>query len=131
MRESVLDKLKSLAPAGYKISSELPYDESGIARYIKNPKTFYVDRDNIESAPLFLTLDNSVNISQETTVVRVYFTTDAKNAPTNYETVINDVRGLKNTISNPGSIRRECFVSTSYEGDLLLSELEFRLTKTA
>jgi len=81
MRTQVVDSIKSLALNGISLSNELPYDESGSAIYIKNPKTLYVDRTQYESVPIIQAL-NGLNINNTTTTVTVYLAVDAKK-PTN------------------------------------------------
>ncbi len=129
MRQQLLDAIRTLAPNGVTVSSELPYEGNQQARYLKNPKTLYVDRDTIDSTPAIQTLDRSVSLNQETTRVSVFFTTDAKNLISSYDTIINKLRALKDTINVPGANFRECLVSTDYVGDLLITELEYRMTK--
>ena len=131
MRSQLLDQIHALAVNSLRVSNELPYDESGTPRYVKNPRTIFVDRDTIDSSPLFATLDASVDITTETTSVSVFFTTDAKNPPSSLESTIQDLRQLRNLIDSAGSNRRECLVSREYVGDLLVTELEYRLTKLA
>jgi len=128
MRTQVVDELKKLALTGYTISNELPYDESGLALYLKNPKKIYVDRENVEILPLITTL-NSADISNETTTVRAYYSIDAKQTPANYDSIITSLRGIKSTIVRDGANSREAFVTTTYEGDLMVVELEYRLTR--
>lgn len=128
MRTDVINQIKAVAPFGYKLSNELPFDESDVALYLKNPKTIYVDTSTVDQDPLFATLDG-LNITNSTTSTKVYFTTDAKNIPANYDTVVSSLKAIRDTISSPGAQRREAFVSTSYEGDLLVTELEYRITK--
>ena len=128
MRTQVVDELKKLALTGYTISNELPYDESGLALYLKNPKKIYVDRENTEILPLVTTL-NSQDISNETTRVRAYYSIDAKQIPANYDSIISNLRSIKKTIDRAGANSREAFVTTTYEGDLLIVELEYRLTR--
>jgi hypothetical protein len=128
MREQVLAQVRSLAPTGYKISKELPYDESGTALYLKNPKTIYVDATNIDNDTFLSTLDGS-NFSNQITSVRLYFTIDAKNIPADYDTLVTNLRAIKESLNISGAINRESFVSTDYQGDVLISELEYRLTR--
>jgi len=128
MREQVLAQVRSLAPTGYKISKELPYDESGTALYLKNPKTIYVDVTNIDNDTFLSTLDGS-NFSNQITSVRLYFTIDAKNIPADYDTLVTNLRAIKESLNISGAINRESFVSTDYQGDVLISELEYRLTR--
>lgn len=128
MRTQVIDKVKALAPTGFKIASELPFEETGTELYSKNPKTIYIDNAVTEDVPIVQTLQG-VTISNTTTSVTIFFTTDAKNVPASYETLVNNLRGLKDTIEHTGANARESFVRTSYIGDLLLTEVEYRLTR--
>jgi len=128
MRTQVIDKIKDLALTGYNVSVESPYDDSGNPLYIKDPKVFYIDHTQTVQEPLFLGLDG-LNINNSTTSVTVYFTVDAKNVPANYETTINSLKGIKDTISFDGSVTRNCNVSTSYESDLMISEVEYNFTR--
>src|SRR6056300_937670 len=130
MRDSVLTKLKTISLGGFSVSNELPYSESGGELYLKNPKTIYVDRETTETVPLVITLDG-LDISTTTTSVVVYFSTDAKNAPSHLDTLLSNIKGLKNTISLPGANQRDVNIRTSYAGDLLINEVEFRFIKTA
>jgi hypothetical protein len=106
----------------------LPYQEGDTGLFVKNPKTIYVDSAEVDLIPLFDTLDGQ-NFNLEQSIVRIYFTTDAKKPIANYDQVLNQLRSLKNSIEYPGATRRETTVSTSYEGDLLVTELVYRLTK--
>jgi hypothetical protein len=128
MRQAVLDQIKRTAPQGLSISNELPYLEGAIGLFVKNPKTIYVDSTEVDLIPLFDTLDG-LNFNLEQSIVRIYFTTDAKKPMANYDQILNQLRSLKNLIEYPGATRRETTVSTSYEGDLLVTELVYRLTK--
>jgi hypothetical protein len=130
MRDSVLTKLKTISLGGFSVSKELPYAESETPLYLRNPKTIYVDREITETAPLFLTLDG-LDISTTTTSVVVYFSTDAKNAPSHLDTLIANIKGLKNTIEHPGANQRDVLLSSNFVGDLLVNEVEFRFTKTS
>lgn len=128
MRQAVLDQIKRIAPQGLGISNELPFDEGDIDLFVKNPKTIYVDLLQVDLIPLFDTLDGA-NFNLEQNIVRIYFTTDAKKPMANYDQILNQLRTLKNSIELPGATRRETVVSTRYTGDLLVTELEYRLTR--
>lgn len=128
MRQLVLDQITKLSPQGLRIARELPYDESEVELFIKNPKTIYVDNLQVELDPLFDTLDGaSFNLEQN--IVRIYFTTDAKQPIANYDQVMSQLRNLKNSIELAGATRKETSVSTRYVGDLFVTELEYRLTR--
>lgn len=128
MRQQVIDKIKALAPNTVRITSELPYDESGVELYVKNPKTIYVDSLDVQIDSLFATLGGR-NFSNEINIIRIYFTIDAKNPVFDYDNLVSELRNLKNTIDLKGATTREAVVQTRYSGDLLVTEIEYRLTR--
>jgi biopolymer transport protein ExbD len=128
MRTQVVDRIKSLALNGVSLSAELPYDESGAAIYIKNPKTLYVDRTQYETVPLIQAL-NGLNINNTTTSVSVYLAVDAKNPLTQLDSIIQSLRDVTSSIELDGTHTRESTVSTEYENDLLIVNVEYRLTR--
>lgn len=128
MRTEVINGIRSLAYTGFSVADELPFSDAGALLYTKNPKRFYVDRTQFDSAPIIQTL-NGVNINNTTTSVTVYFTVDAKNTPAQLDTIINGLRGIEDSIELEGTHTRESIVSTNYEGDLLVVEVEYRLTR--
>jgi biopolymer transport protein ExbD len=128
MRTQVVDKIKALALNGVNLSNEMPYNESGVPLYLKNPKTLYVDRTQYDSAPLVQTL-GGVNINNTTTSVSVYLAVDAKNPPQQLDTIIDSLRGLEDTIVLDGTHTRESTVSTDYQDDLIIVTVDYRLTR--
>jgi hypothetical protein len=128
MRQQVLDYVRSLNINGFKVSNELPFDSSGSPLYLKNSKTIYVDLAQTVTEPLITAL-NGLNINSETTTVSVYFSTDAKLTPSNFDTVISNIKGAKNLQTIEGINRREVDANTSFEGDLVVSEIELRYFK--
>jgi hypothetical protein len=128
MRTQVIDKIKSLALNGINVTSELPFNESGNAIYLKNPKTLYVDRTQFESVPIVQTL-NGLNISNTTTSVTVYLAVDAKNPQAQLDTIIEGLRGIRDTIVLEGAHTRDCTVSTSYQNDILIVTVDYRLIR--
>ena len=128
MRDSVINSIKGLALTGYNVSVELPFDDGGAEMYLRNPKTVYVDTVQTERTPLISTLDG-VDISTTTKSTTAYFTIDAKNPPLNYDSTIASLESVKNAIELDGANRREAFVTTSYNGDLLVTQVEYTLTR--
>lgn len=128
MRNQVLTAIRSASLQAVNISSELPFTDSGTSVYTRNPKTLYVGETNSTTEPLLETLDGT-SISNTTTSVTVYFTTDAKNVQPWYETNIDTLKGLLPDIDMPGSTARDVQLTTEFEGDLLLTEIEYRITK--
>jgi hypothetical protein len=128
MRTQIIDSIRSTAINGVNISTELPYDESGVALYLKNPKTLYVDRTQFESVPIVQAL-NGLNINNTTTSVTVYLAVDAKNPTAQLDNIIQSLRGVLPNIQLDGAHTRESTVSTNYENDLLVVNVEYKLTR--
>lgn len=128
MRQEVLDYIKTLNLGGFKLSTEAPFDAGGNSLYIKNPKTIYVDFAQTTSTPFIIAL-NGLNISNETTTISVYFSTDAKLVPSNFETITNLIKSAKDILSIKGVNTREVDSSTVYQGDLIISQIDLRYIK--
>ena len=129
MREAVISYIQGLTLSGFSLTQELPWDSNGMALYIKNPKRIYVDRTQSELSPLVETLDG-LNISVDTVTVRVYFSNDAKILPTGYDALVNDLKLARNINNTAGFRGRGCIVSSEFQDDLLVTQLEFTYTKT-
>lgn len=128
MRQAIYDHIDSLSLGSFNLSSELPWSSSGTALYLKNLKRIYVDVDQI-TEDLSIAALNGLIINNETTIVRVFFACDAKQLPSNYETIVSSIRTGKSTADITGVSRRECDVSTSFEEDIVVTEFEFRFIK--
>lgn len=128
MRQEIIDYIGTLNLGTYKVSNELPFDDNGVPLYIKNVRRIYVDTDEIVDDTIIYTLDGT-SIINETTTVRVYFATDAKNLTSNYESVVNSIKGARLATTITGVHRRNCTITKSYTQDLLLTEFEFEFTK--
>jgi hypothetical protein len=128
MRTEIIDYVQGLNLGTFTVSTELPYTESGQAMYVKNPKKIYVDEEQITSEPILQALDGLTVIDEETSVT-IFFSVDSKLLPVNYDTVLTALKGAKDITTIDGVIRRELDVSTGYDGDLLVTELEIRFNK--
>ena len=129
MRTELLAYFKTLTLTGIKVSEELPFTSSNTVMYLKNSKTVYVDMDQKARETLIPVLGNH-GVSQEVHSVSVYLSTDAKNLPANYETVITQLSNGTNVVSTTTNyFNREVSIGTSFEGDLLVTQLDFRFTK--
>ena len=130
MRTAILDYLKanrrSLSPLV--VSDNLPWDDNGAPLYHHNKKHVYVDLDQVTQNAVFDTL-NSTGTVDETTIIRVYFVTDAKNPITNFETILTIVKNARLTTDITGVIQRTCQVNNSYINDAILTEFEFSFKK--
>lgn len=128
MRTELLAYFKGLKLKNFGVSDELPFSNSDRTVYLKNPKRIYVDLDQKTQEQIIPLIGNH-GIFQEVHSVSVFFTTDAKNLPSDYQTVVDDLMAGKDAQSTEPYFRREVDVSTSFEGDLMLTQLDFRFTK--
>jgi len=128
MRQSVIDYLQGLNLGSFTIANEVPWTETGTELYLKNLRKIYVDVDAFTTEPVITTF-TGLNLNNETTVVRVYFANDAKQLPSNYDDVVAQVKAAKDVESTAGYTRREADVSTSYNSDRLVTEIELRYIK--
>ncbi len=128
MRQAVVDYIKGLTLGTFKVSNELPFDASGQSLYLKNVKSIYVDQESTTQSPLINTL-SGLNINAETTTVRVLVATDAKQKPSNYDSLVSNIKLARTGADITGCSSKECDVTTTYEEDKLLTEFEFRFTK--
>ena len=128
MRQEIIDYCQSLSLGGFTVSTELPFSDSGVALYLKNVKSIYVDIPQFATEAIIRTLD-AISISDEVTTVRLYFSADAKSLPANYEDLVSDLRSAKDITTITGYNRREVDVETDYTQDALVTEFTFRFTK--
>jgi len=128
MRQEIIDYCQNLSLGGFIVSTELPFSDSGVALYLKNVKSIYVDIPQYATEAIIRTLD-AISISDEVTTVRLYFSADAKSLPANYEDLVSDLRSAKDITTITGYNRREVDVETDYTQDVLVTELTFRFTK--
>jgi hypothetical protein len=112
----------------YSLTTELPWDQNGNPLYINNLKRIYVDVDQIvqESGVNTLGFPGTVD---EITTIRVYFVNDAKQLPSNYESLVTAIKDARLTTDISGVINRLCQVSTNYEADKLITTFEFSFRK--
>lgn len=128
MRQEIVDYIKGLNLNALSVSNDIPFEDGGVPLYLKNLKTIYVDRPQSTVDPFIQTL-NSLTINNETTAISVYFSLDAKVLLANYDTIVSSLKAGKDIATISGVNRRECAVSTDYEGDYLVTTLEYRFTK--
>lgn len=128
MRAELLSYLQDLRLKTLNVSEELPFSNSGISMFLKNPKRIYLDLEQISTEP-FIALFGSFNIDSEVHSVRLYFSTDAKQLPSDYSSIIAQIRAGKNVTTAERYHRREVTNQTTFENDLMITEFEFRFTK--
>lgn len=124
MRTEIIDYFKSNKVSGYTLTEELPWDSSGNPLYLKNFKYIYVDSDQVAQEPLIDVL-NGAGIVNQTTTVRAYITTDAKNQPSNYATMVSTFMNARLDTDIAGVTQRATQVSTEFVGDAQVTQFEF------
>jgi hypothetical protein len=77
---------------------------------------------------LFNTLDAGIFAKKETTI-NVYVVIDAKQKPSNYDSLVEGVRNVKDTTEITGVTSRLCDITTTFQADSLLTQFEFRFTE--
>lgn len=126
MRDELLSKIKLIQSINYKISDELPFSNSGIPLYTKNVKVVYVDNQRINTTVLYPVL-SGINIEQEITSIKVYFTNDAKKVPSDYQQFISNMKSIKDQVVG-NYFKRECIVDISYNNDIAITMLDYQFT---
>ena len=123
IRDSLITELtEALASTTVKVSSELPWYSGNQVLNEKNMRTVYVDHEEIENNTLVDTLDNS-DVFEKIITVDTYLTVDAKNLPSDIDTVIQIIRHARQVIDAP---TRECDMITTIEDDRLTYEFTYR-----
>lgn len=124
IRDTLLANLStSLSSTNVSITNELPFSAAGVPLYEKNMKKFYLDVDNTDIREMFLTLDNNDVFEREVTLTG-YLSVDAKNQPTDIETVVNTV--INSRLSVADCFVRECAVTDEILDDRINYTFEFR-----
>lgn len=128
MRQSVLDFIGEENLGSFSITTELPFSGSNTPLYLKNFKKIYVDNPQITLEPV-IPLLNGHAIETQTTTVRVFFTTDAKQLPANYQTIITHIKGARDLEITGNVIRRDCTVATEFVADSMVTQLDLIYTQ--
>lgn len=128
MRAELLTYFKSLKLKNFGVSEELPFSNSATPMYLKNAKKIYVDLAQKTNEQIIAVLGNH-GIFSEVQTVSVFISTDAKNLPSDYETVVDQLRAGKNVENGEPFYRREVDVNTAFEGDMMVTTLEYRFYK--
>lgn len=126
MRQEVLDYINTLSLGGFLLSTEIPWEQDGVPLYLKNLKKIYVDITEKTEEVVVRTLD-ALQITAKVNIIRIYFACDAKQIPSNYETLVDDLLAAKD-ITLDGVTRRESDVTTNKQADILVTELQIRFT---
>lgn len=126
VRDEVLDYLIAQRFKNFKVSKELPFQPNDTSLYLKNPKTIYVDAEQVTIEPFIKMF--SKTIDQEITTVTVFLATDAKQLPQDYNSTVSLIKSAKEVIVGKYFIR-ETETSTEFETDLLITSINIRLSR--
>ena len=129
MRSDLISRIttKLAAYTNFAVSSELPWESSGEALYLKNFKRVYVDELETVREPLFQTLGNDTLDFDQLTIT-AYVTVDAKNDPANLDAVVNAIISAKDVTFN-GVFTRNCDHTTEITDDYVVHNFEFTFEK--
>jgi hypothetical protein len=128
MRTEILAYLNANKITGFNPSAELPWDSNGTPLYVKNYKSIYVDQDQVSQEPLIDVL-NGTGVVTQTTTVRAYVTTDAKQVPSNLAALIAMISAARLTTGISGVTQRTTQVTTSLENDAQITQFEFSFSQ--
>jgi hypothetical protein len=128
IRDELLTQLNInlAAHTAFSVSSELPFNSAGDALYLKNMKTVYLDEDQLEITQHVPVL-NANKIMQTETTVNGYLVTDAKNQPSDIDTVIANVLVARTAITN--IIDTNSSVETEIDDDRITYTFEYNFLK--
>ena len=128
IRDELLTQLNTnlVTHTAFTVRSELPFNSAGEALYLKNMKTVYLDEDQLEVTQHVPVL-NANKIMQTETTVNGYLVTDAKNQPSDIDTVIANVLVARTAISN--IIDASSSVETEIDDDRITYTFEYNFLK--
>lgn len=109
----------------FAVSQELPWEQNGQPLFRKNMKKIYVDREFKEESTLLPTLDQT-NVIEDKLITRVYLAVDAKNPPSQLDTLITRILAAKDSTGITGFIFESDYVADKQE-DVLILTFEFRI----
>jgi hypothetical protein len=109
----------------FAVSQELPFEQSGTALFLKNKKRIYVDEERREQTTLIALL-NATDIYQDDLITNVYLSVDAKNPPSQLDSVVSKILSAK---ANTGIVNFgvESDYSVDKQEDVLIYNFEFRM----
>ena len=128
MRTALLEWFAANPVPGFTLTQELPWDAGGTALYLKNFKRIYVDTEQVAQEPLIDVLNGPGVVNQITTVT-VRITTDAKNPPSNYQTMVNTFQNARLDPAIIGVTQRTTQVTSEFVSDAQVTQFEFSFTE--
>jgi len=131
MRSDILTFIQAISSetlGSFRVSTNLPWEDNGAPLYHHNKKHIYVDTDNTVQAGVFDAL-NGAGAVEETITVRVYFVTDAKQLPSNYDDLVEAIKLARLVNPTGGFVQRLVQVQNTYNADAILTTFDFSFKK--
>jgi hypothetical protein len=129
MRAQLLTAITSATSAltQFAVSQELPFEQDGSPLYIKNKKRVYVDQP-VKTETTLIPLLSGNNINQDEIITNAFVAVDAKNTPSQLDTLITQVL---NAVTSTGIVNfiAESDYTADKQEDVLIYTFEFRLTQ--
>lgn len=108
----------------FSVSQELPWSQNNQPLFRKNMKKIYVDQTSVEQTTLLAVLSGQ-DVFENSQVCRVYMAVDAKNPPSQLDSVINQILSCKSNI-NIINFGNESDYELEIDEDVLVYTFEFR-----
>ena len=121
------DITTKVAGTSFRVSTELPWQSGDVPLYVKNKKNIYIDQDQTDVTDMILTISHDCDIYQRDTVVEAYVAVDAKNEPSDTDSIVESLISAKDSIT--GNIKNLCEVQTEITGDVNVYTFTYTFTK--
>lgn len=127
MRTELLSAITSATSTltQFAVVQELPWEQNGTPLFRKNMKKIYVDRDRNEESTL-IAVFNGPDVYEDVLICEVYLAVDAKNPPSQLDSVITKILGCKLT-TNVINFGSEADYTLDKDEDVLIYTFEFRM----
>jgi hypothetical protein len=123
-RDTLLTRLATVLNGfnQFSLSTELPFVAGGTPLHIKNMKTVYVDEAQTEAVEFIRTLDKR-DVDYNDTVIRAYVAVDAKNKPSQTNSMLVAIEAAKSAIAPV--ISSDTVLTTEIQDDVIVYSVEY------
>jgi hypothetical protein len=128
LRPAMYSYINGLNLGTFKLTNNFPWQDNSKPLYFTNRKTIYIDNPNSVQNPM----DDFMNQQgwvEEIQSVSIYFVTDAKKLPDEYDDVVSQIKGARLVQGIDGVIHRLCRVTTQFIADDMLTTFVFSFRK--
>ena len=124
-RDTLLARLQTVIASynQFSVSSELPFVAGGTPLHIKNMKTLYLDEQQDEISGFIITLDKR-DIDQTATTIRAYVAVDAKNKPSQTDSMLSAIQAARTVIAPV--VGADATLTTEIQDDIIVYSVEYR-----